>query len=75
MGYRWREIRQYGFWDWFTCWLRDHKLWWTQEFHYRFTCPRNGHDYYHDMCMKPAHDICSRCDRRREENEAIHDGH
>ena len=42
-----------------TYWMWRHRLagW--------FVCPWKGHDYYPDMCGRPEHDICERCEIRR----------
>lgn len=42
---------------------------WRQRLSGWFVCPRKGHDWYDDMCGKPEHDICARCDIRR--NQAV----
>lgn len=67
---------------WFVSWddslpLRDLFIWdpdtkhctywmWRQRLAGWFVCWWKGHQWYSDMCGRPEHDICERCDDRRE---------
>jgi hypothetical protein len=43
------------------------RLMWRQRISGWFVCPRKGHDWYADMCGRPEHDRCARCDARRDQ--------
>ena len=58
-------LRDLFFWDADT---RHCTYWlWRQRLNEWFVCPRKGHDWYPDMCGRPEHDICERCQTRRDE--------
>lgn len=52
-------------WDWTE--TKHCSYWlWRQRLSGWFACPLKGHTFYADHCGRREHDICSRCNNRRD---------